>query len=634
MKLKRKSFLVGLMAAGLLGAAGYGLYTTCLQRGMGMAAAPAPAAPPVQPVPQSIAHGEDATRRHLTADLKAGDVDPVTGRRILYYHDPMVPGNQFDKPAKSPFMDMMLVPVYADGGGDGGSDRGAGEGRTVTVSPHLQQNLGVRTAPVTEGTLSLPVTAVGNIAFNERDQATVQARATGYVERLHVRATLDRVAKGQALAELYVPDWVAAQEEFLSVRRMQGTDLAPLVEAARQRMRQAGMNEAQIAWVEGSGQTQVRTILVAPISGVVTELAVREGMTVMAGTTLFRLNGLGTVWANAEVPESQAALLRPGTRVRAKSPAVPGMSLEGQVQALLPEVNPMTRTLKARLELANPGGRLVPGMSVQMQFTDLRADKALLIPTEAVIQTGRRTVVIVVDGEGRSGHFRPIEVEIGTEGGGQTEVKRGLQAGQRVVVSAQFLIDSEASLKGVEARLNTAEPKPQAADTTPRHEGDATVESLSRDALTLSHGPIPSLKWGPMTMDFKPPPQGLPSGLKAGDKVRFAFYMGTDKLPQLTAVTVQAPTAKAVTGAKAWEPAMIARLIRWSIANRFLVLLATLMLGALGRVLAAAHAARRAAGPVGRAGHHPHVLPGAGAAPRRKPGHLPADDDDAVGAWR
>lgn len=551
MTLKRKPFLVGLLVAGLLGAAGYGLYTTGLQRGMGMATAQAPAASPMQApqaLPQSIAQGEDATRRHLTAGLKAGDVDPVTGRRILYYHDPMVPGNRFDKPAKSPFMDMMLVPVYADGGGDSG----AGEGSTVTVSPRLQQNLGVRTAPVTEGTLSPPVTAVGSIAFNERDQATVQARATGYVERLHVRATLDRVAKGQALAELYVPDWVAAQEEFLSVRRMQGTDLAPLVDAARQRMRQIGMNEAQIAWVEGSGQTQARTILVAPIGGVVTELSVREGMTVTAGTTLFRLNGLGTVWANAEVPESQAALLRPGTRVRAKSPAMPGVALDGQVQALLPEVNPATRTLKARLELANPGGRLVPGMSVQMQFTDLQTGKALLVPTEAVIQTGRRTVVIVADGEGRSGHFRPVEVETGTESGGQTEVRRGLQAGQRVVVSSQFLIDSEASLKGVEARLNAAESQPQAQDTPPRHEGDATVESLGRDALTLSHGPIPSLKWGPMTMDFKPPPQGLPSGLKAGDKVRFEFYMGADNLPQLTAVTVQAVAsrAKPVTAAR------------------------------------------------------------------------------------
>ena len=343
-------------------------------------------------------------------------------------------------------MDMMLVPVY---GGDA-----ADEGK-VTVSPRIQQNLGLRTATVSEGVLSPQVSAVGSIAFNERDQVILQARASGYVERLHVRATLDRVAKGQPLVELFVPDWVAAQEEFLSLRRMQGTELAALVDAARQRMRQSGIPEAQIALVESSGQTQPRITLLAPIAGVVTELMVREGMTVMSGATLFRISGLGTVWANAEVPESQAALLRPGAKVRASSPGLPGATFEGRVQAILPEVNAATRTLKARLELANPGARLVPGMFVQMQFMDMRAGKALLIPTEAVIQTGRRTVVMLAEENGR---FRPVEVEIGIESGGQTEVRRGLQAGQRVVVSSQFLIDSEASLKGIEARLNL-EPK-------------------------------------------------------------------------------------------------------------------------------------------------------------------------------
>ena len=141
----------------------------------------------------------------MNGDL-AGEVDPVVGRKILFYQDPMVPGNKFDKPAKSPFMDMMLVPVYADGGGD--ADQGK-----VSISPRVQQNLGVRTAVVAEGTLAPEVAAVGNIAFNERDQATVQARAAGFVERLHVRATLDRVGKGQPLVDLYVPDWIAAQEE-------------------------------------------------------------------------------------------------------------------------------------------------------------------------------------------------------------------------------------------------------------------------------------------------------------------------------------------------------------------------------------------------------------------------------------
>ena len=547
--MKRNFLSIGLVAVaalGLLGAAGYGLYMTGMNRGIGMSAAPAStaasapgasgtsatAAAPTESLPQSIAQGEDATRRHIAAGIKAGEVDPATGKKILYYHDPMVPGNKFDKPAKSPFMDMMLVPVYADSDGDGSK---------VTVSPRVQQNLGVRTAEVVEGTLSPQVAAVGSVAWNERDQVIVQARATGFVERLFVRATLDRVAKGQPLAELYVPEWIAAQEEFLSVRRMQGTDLAVLVDGARQRMRQVGMSEAQIAGVESSGRTQPRFTLVAPIGGVIAELMAREGMTVMPGATLFRINGTGTVWANAEVPESQAALLRVGAKVQARSPAVPGTAFEGRVQALLPEVNTTTRTLKARLELANPGGRLVPGMFVQMQFMDTREEKALLIPTEAVIQTGKRTVVMIAEENGR---FRPADVEIGIESDGKTEVKRGLKAGQRVVVSSQFLIDSEASLKGVEARLNI-EPAPLAANTAARHTSSGKIEAITRDAMTLSHGPIPSLKWGAMTMDFKLPRGGVPRGLEAGDRVDFEFYMDADSLPQLTRTTLLPPEPKA-----------------------------------------------------------------------------------------
>ncbi|MDB5929262.1 MAG: secretion protein HlyD [Polaromonas sp.] len=531
--MKTKYIMAALLASSVLGAAGYGLYTLGLRRG----GTPAPATPAAEPaaagqgLPQSMAEGEEATRRHLSAGLQAGDTDPATGSRILYYHDPMVPAARFDKPAKSPFMDMMLVPVYAPGGADPGR---------VIISPRIQQNLGVRTALVAEGLLSPQLSAAGSIAFNERDQATVQARAAGYVERLHVRATLDRVRKGQALVELYVPDWVAAQEEFLAVRRMQGHDLASLVEGARQRMRQAGMSDTQIRQVEASGRAQARITLTAPLDGVVVELLAREGMAVMPGATLFRINGLATVWANAEVPESQSALLQPGASVRARSPAAPGVTFEGKVQAILPEVNPATRTLKARLELANPGGRLVPGMFVTMEFTGPATGKALLVPTEAVIQTGRRTVVMLAEEGGR---FQPVEVEAGMESGGQTEIRRGLQAGQRVVVSSQFLIDSEASLKGVEARLNAAPVlAPAAPSAAPRHESDARVETVGKDMLTLSHGPIPALKWGAMTMDFKAPTtQALPPGLKAGDRVGFEFYIDADGLPQLTKLTRVSP---------------------------------------------------------------------------------------------
>jgi Cu(I)/Ag(I) efflux system membrane fusion protein len=446
--------LLGALALGAIGAGGYALYAIGMRQGMGMAAAA------VQPAAASASAAaaaaneapQDATRRHIAAGLKAGDTDPVTGKKILYYHDPMVPGNKFDRPAKSPFMEMMLYPVYGAGDADNSN---------VAVSPRIQQSLGVRTAPVTEGRLAPQVSAVGSIAWNERDQVVVQARATGFVEKLHVRATLDRVSEGQPLADIYVPEWVAAQEEFLSVRRMQGSDLAPLIDGARQRMRQAGMSDAQIASVDSGGRTQPRFTITAPRSGIVSELLVREGMTVMSGATLFRINGTGTVWANAEVPESQAALLRPGAKVQARSPALPGMAFDGRVQALLPEVNPTTRTLKARVELVNPSGRLVPGLFVQMQFIDMRAQRSLLIPTEAVIQTGQRTVVMLAENDGR---FRPVDVEIGIETAGRTEVRRGLRAGQRVVVSSQFLIDSEASLRGVEARLDA---EPAAAASVP-----------------------------------------------------------------------------------------------------------------------------------------------------------------------
>ncbi|MEP7058967.1 MAG: efflux RND transporter periplasmic adaptor subunit, partial [Caldimonas sp.] len=241
--------------------------------------APVAAATPGR-VPQGIAEGEAATRRHIATGLKAGEVDPSTGRKILYYHDPMVPGNKFDKPAKSPFMDMMLVPVY------GGAD---GDENNVSVSPRIQQNLGVRTALVVEGTLSPQVSAVGSIAFNERDQAVIQARAAGFIERLHVRATLDAVKKGQPLVDLYVPEWIAAQEEFLSVRRMQGNDMASLVDGARQRMRQVGMNDEQIQTVESTGRTQPRISIRSPLDGVVVESMAHDGMTVAAGATLFRI---------------------------------------------------------------------------------------------------------------------------------------------------------------------------------------------------------------------------------------------------------------------------------------------------------------------------------------------------------
>jgi Cu(I)/Ag(I) efflux system membrane fusion protein len=522
--MKRNSLLVVAAAAAVLAAVGGGAWWIGMNQGMAMRQAPAAVAvAPVDPSQWSIPQGEEATRRHIRDGLKAGDVDPAIGLRIQNYHDPMVPGKNFDAPAKSPFMDMMLVPRYA-GGGQGGSSDNA----TVSVSPRVQQNLGLRTAAVTEGALAMELGAVGSVAWNERLQDVVSARAMGFVEKLHVRATFDRVAAGAPLLELYVPDWVAAQEDFLAVARMSGPGVDALRDAARARMRQAGMDEALIARVAGEGRVHARVTLTAPVGGIVSELMVREGATVMPGMPLLRLQGTGTVWADGQVPESQAALLRPGARVVATSPGAPGEEFTGRVQSLLPEVDAATRTRKARLELANPGGRLVPGMFVQLRFAQPAAARTLLVPTDAVIHTGRRSVVLLAEGEGR---FRPVEVKTGREAQDQTEILAGLAAGQQVVLSGQFLIDSEASLRGLEARLN----QEGAAPAT--HRTPARVEAIAGDTITLDHPPIAALKWPQMVMDFKlPPPAQLPKGLAAGQQVDIEFRMQDGDVPQITAI--------------------------------------------------------------------------------------------------
>ena len=398
-------------------------------------------------------------------------VSPSNARKLepddkkpLYWHDPMVPATRFDKPGKSPFMDMQLVPVYAEAGAESRESNG------VTVSSRAQQNLGVRTAEVVMGSLASRTEAVGSVDWNERDVAVISARANGYVEKLYVRAAYDPIAKGQALASLYVPEWIAAQEEFLSVRRMSNasSDLQTLVDGARQRMRLVGMDDAQIARVAASNAVQARVSVTSPVAGVLAELAVREGSTVTTGMPIARINGLSTVWVNAEVPESLAASMQPGASVEVKGPA--GNTLVGKVAAILPNVNATTRTLKVRVELANANRQLIPGMFATLRFAPSARGDVLLIPSEALIATGTRNLVMVADANGR---FVPTAVEPGIESNGKTEITKGLKAGQRVVLSGQFLLDSEASIKGVEARQSasteagdTSSPAPSSAPSS------------------------------------------------------------------------------------------------------------------------------------------------------------------------
>ena len=458
----------------------------------------------------------------------ASAVLPAAGggeKKPLYWHDPMVPGQRFDKPGKSPFMDMQLVPVYA-----GENDNGK-----VAVSPRMQQSLGLRTGPVTRARLGAPLSAVGSVAYNERDVALVQARSGGFVERLYVRAPLDAVRKGQPLVALFVPDWIGAQEEYLAARRIPGAATDGLANAAKQRMLLAGMDGALVRLVETSGKVHPRATIHAPVSGVVTELLVREGMTVATGTPLFRINGVASVWVNAEVPETAAALVRPGAAVEARTPALAGKVFSGKVSALLPEVNPTTRTLKARIELANPSGELIPGMFANLTFKPSEGADVLLVPSEAVIKTGRRSVVMVALGGGR---FSPVEVETGAESNDQTEIRKGLEEGQNVVLSGQFLIDSEASLRGATPRMSE-KAAPKAA--TPVHRAQGKLEQIDKEEITISHGPVPSLQWGAMTMGFKPPAGGMAPGMAVGDTVSFGFTQDKDGAFTITTIAPAKP---------------------------------------------------------------------------------------------
>lgn len=521
------------------------------QWGLRQAAAPespmvGQATPRTDPAQWGIPEGEAATRRHIRDGLKAGDVDPETGRAIVHYHDPMVPGKTFDAPAKSPFMDMMLVPRYA------GAD--AADPGTVVVSPRIQQNLGVRTAVVEEAVLSAETGAVGTVQWNERDQAVLQARAMGFVERLHVRAVLDSVAAGAPLVTVYVPDWVAAQEEYLALRRMTGPGLDTLVDAARQRMRQVGMDEVQIADVAQSGQVRARWVLRAPLGGRVTELGVREGATVQPGMLLARIQGTGTVWVEGQVPEAESGRLQPGMAVTATAPAHPGQAFTGRVQALLPQVDAATRTRVARVALANPGERLVPGMSVQLAFAAAARPRAVVVPSEALIRTGRRTLVLLAEA---GGAFRPVEVRTGLEAGDRVEVLEGLQPGQQVVLSGQFLIDSEASLRGVLARLTppvdtsaAGQPAAAAPGTAPRHRTPAVVESVGDDAITLTHPPIAALKWPEMTMEFRWAPTQGARPPRVGEPVDVEFEMQNGDLPRITDIRPRGAAAKGAAGAR------------------------------------------------------------------------------------
>lgn len=444
-------------------------------------------------------------------------------RKVLCWFDPMKPDAKFDKPGPSPFMDMQLVPRYAD---EGGADTAA-----LTISTRASQSLGMRVATVGQQDISSTVEVAGTLQLSERDVSIVQARTSGFVERVYTRAPGDVITAGSPLADVINPEWVGAQQEFLAVKAMGD---AALTRAARQRLALLGMPPALIQRVEEGNRTLPVTTITAPTSGVLTELMVRQGMSLSPGMTLARITGLGTVWLELAVPQAQASNLAIGQMVEARLTAASETTLKGKVASILAETNPDTRTLRVRIELPNPGQRLRAGM-LATAILHGPSESVLLVPSDAVIRTGKRALVYLAED---GGQFKPVEVQIGAERDGQLVIRQGLSAGQKVVASGQFLLDSEASMRGLIPPTNmpseSMNPSVTSMDKVPVYETRGVIEELDASNIKLRHEAVPALKWPAMTMGFKRAKDLQSSGFKVGDTVQFQFKAVGDEYEVVT----------------------------------------------------------------------------------------------------
>lgn len=444
-------------------------------------------------------------------------------RKVLYWYDPMKPDAKFDKPGPSPFMDMQLVARYAD---EGAADTGA-----LTISTRASQSLGMRLATVTQQDLSSTVEVAGTLQLSERDVSIVQARTSGFVERVYARAPGDVIAAGSPLADVLNPEWAGAQQEFLAVK---GMGDAALTQAARQRLTLLGIPLAVIQRVNDSNHTMAVTTITAPTSGVLSELMVRQGMSLSPGMTLARITGLGTVWLELALPQAQASDLAIGQVVEARLAAAPEVVLKGKVTSVLAETNPDTRTLRVRVELPNPGQRLRAGMLATATLHG-PTESVLLVPSDAVIRTGKRALVYLAED---GGQFKPVDVQIGAERDGQLVIRQGLNVGQKVVASGQFLLDSEASMRGISTQPRPTED-PMAAPAAPMDKGavfetSGVIEELDASNIKLRHQAVPALKWPAMTMGFKRAKDLQSSGFKVGDTVQFQFKSSGDEYEVVT----------------------------------------------------------------------------------------------------
>lgn len=451
------------------------------------------------------------------ADAPAVDRENGTKSKPLYYRNPMGLPDTSPVPKKDP-MGMDYIPVFAD---EAENDSG------LKISAEKIQKLGVRTEPAKRQVLDHSVRASGRVEIDESRTTTVTAKFEGYIERLHVNTTGQPVGRGQPLFEVYSPELVSAQREYALAAQgigklseaggeAQGA-MRQLAESSLERLKNWDISDEQIKSLAESGKARRTLNFRAPVGGIVTEKKVVQGMRFMPGEVLYQIADVSTVWVVADVFEQDIAAVHIGQKAKIRINAYPGESFEGRIAYVYPTLNAATRTVPVRIELANPKGRLKPAMFADVDLPAGGAAPVVTVPNSAVIDSGSKQVVIVQLDAGR---FEPRVVRLGQRGGEFVEVLEGVREGEMVVSSANFLIDAESNLKAALRGMQSGEVvKPAAVG----HRAEGVLNAIDGSTVTISHGPVASLKWPAMKMDFVLANPSLVTGLKPGAGVEFEF---------------------------------------------------------------------------------------------------------------
>ena len=438
-------------------------------------------------------------------------------RKILYWVAPMNPNYKRDEPGKSP-MGMDLVPVYADGGSDKGS---------VKISATVENNLGVKIAKVKNISLSRIVSTVGYVTADENNIEHIHTYTDGWIKVLSVKTTGEAVKKGQLLLELFSPILVNAQEELLLAIKYNNLTL---IRAGKQKLKTLGMASEQIDELSRSKKVEQNVKIFATQAGIVSHLNVREGKYVKPNTDIMTIEDLSQIWMIAEVFERQANWVKEGQTAFANLPYLPGKSWQGKVDYVYPELDPKTHTLRVRLTFPNPDLTIKPEMYVHVKILSSQIPNAIAIPKSALIRTGQGDRVILALGDGR---YAAKSVKIGIESGDYYQVLSGLTAGEKVVTSAQFLIDSESNLKAEFSRMHddtNMEHADDMGDMPKEFFGMGVLKSidLEKKSITLDHQPIPALDMPAMSMEFNTSPDLDLSPYHVGDEIDFMVMKQKD----------------------------------------------------------------------------------------------------------